>query len=89
VSSAIISVEPIYGNGWVSAPDQKARDIPARFDLEASPGEIAMGRIMTSGHEFEGASAKLTPRFVEPTDIFNVEIARNARVIAQGYARRL
>jgi hypothetical protein len=83
----IAIIEPIYGNGWVSYPDEQSRDTPPSFAIDFTGREKHSGVIVTANHEFERAVVSLTPRYAEPTDIFNVEVRRGSTVIARGYAR--
>lgn len=77
-------LEPIYGNGWFSGQSQQGRDVPAPFKIK---GELDGGTITTVGHEFLGATARLSPRYAEPTDYYNVTVERGDKVIAFGYVR--
>ncbi|MFZ4748446.1 MAG: hypothetical protein ACOYLK_16435, partial [Sphingomonas sp.] len=64
----IVRVEPIYGNGWVSYPDQQSRDTPPPFAMNLIEGDMRSGVIVTPDHEFECAAATLTPRHSEPSE---------------------
>lgn len=89
MSAPIVRIEPIYGNGWVSYPDQQSRDTPPPFAMDLIEGETSSGVIVTPNHEFECAAATITPRHSEATDILNVEIRVGSALIARGYARQI
>lgn len=78
-------IEPIYGNGWSSAPDGKSRDVPAPFEFTSHEGSTLQGIVTTVDHEFMGAAINLSPRYDEPSATFNVAISRAGLPIAYGF----
>jgi hypothetical protein len=84
----ILSVEPIYGWGWVgTAPDQ-TRDTPAPFNLLLSltgEGEWE-GVVQTPGHEFEGQTVTLLQRHRDWDGCVNVTVGADRPPVAEGWA---
>lgn len=77
-------VNPIYGWGWVNA-DGVTRDTPEPFRLGCDDTNALQG-IVLGEHEFSGATAHLSPRHTAPDGCFNVEIKRDGKTVASGYA---
>ena len=84
-----VSLEPIYGNGWLAMPDEAGRDVPAPFDVELHHVGAATGTIVTARHEFEGGSATFSSRYKETTEFVNVHVSRDGTPLACGYAKLL
>lgn len=82
----IASVEPVWGNGWLSMPNDETRDVPKRFEIEMAVPKSGMGRVVTSGHEFEDAVIKFSPRHISNSRHFNVQVGRGDTLLAVGYA---
>jgi hypothetical protein len=77
-------IKPIYGWGWISA-DGATRDAPEPFRLGCDDPNASEG-IVLGNHEFSGATASLSSRHTRADGYFNVEIKRDAELIARGYA---
>ena len=77
----------MYGYGWTSGPTESRRDVPTSFQFESDADQVLEGAVTSIGHEFEGAVVRLSPRYAEPTDIFNVRVERDGKEIATGFAQ--
>jgi hypothetical protein len=84
----MMTLEPIYGWGWVGTPPDPTRETPVSFTLAAStegPGRWA-GVVQTPGHEFDGLEATLSQRHPEWDGCVNVTIGPSETPVTAGWA---
>jgi hypothetical protein len=74
----------MYGWGWVNA-NGETRDTPEPFRVACDHPDALHG-IVLGDHEFSGAILNSSPRHAPTDGNFKVEIRRDARPVAHGYA---
>jgi len=78
---------PIWGYGWTDHNIGATRDVPDPFEFVLDTQNPMLGTVSSQTHEFYKMSVKLSPRYVESSNNFNVEIWSANKLIVDGWAQ--
>lgn len=89
-------VVPVYGNGWFDVISQQPMPTPKPFTVAVTHNAATIvGRIQTSGHEFEGYYVILRHRYKDDQTDYDVEVVNRptdglawneTNIVCNGYA---
>lgn len=74
---------PIYGYGWSVDGESRNTPEPSRFSCD---NRTSLEGIVLGEHEFSDATVRRSPRHTMQDGIFNVEIRRDTKLLASGFA---